>query len=41
LNGGGYRPRCGQKRNIHSLESVKEEAKQWLNDASFKINPKN
>jgi hypothetical protein len=48
LNHGGYNSISGRKRHIHSLESVysisqncKKEAKQWLNDASSRLNPRN
>jgi len=48
LNGGGYNPRSGWKRHIHSFEGAysinqncQQKTKQWSNDASSRLNPRN
>jgi predicted transcriptional regulator len=48
LNGGGYIPRSGRRSYIHSPKDAysinknyQEEAKQWPNNTSSRLNPRN
>jgi predicted transcriptional regulator len=48
LNGGDYIPRSGRRSYIHSPKDAysinknyQEEAKQWSNNASSRLNPRN
>jgi hypothetical protein len=48
LNGSGYNPRSGQRRHIHSFEGAysisqncQQKTKQWPNDESSRLNPRN
>ena len=48
LNGGGYIPRSGRRSHIHLPKDAysinknyQEEAKQWSNNASSRLNPRN
>ena len=48
LNGGGYSPRSGRKCHIHSFkgaysinQNCQQKTKQWPNDASSRLNPRN
>jgi hypothetical protein len=48
LNGSGYNARSGRRRHIHSFEGAysisqncQQKTKQWPNDESSRLNPRN